>query len=82
MRPADRHTNERAHALLFTPALAQRLAEFTRHVRQDSSPTPVALTDAPADLTPSILTATEPGGYPPCHVEAADIGDLTASGVG
>lgn len=53
-----------AHALLFTPALAQRLAALhAEHGRPDCLASPVALTDGRLMLTADILTATEPGGY-------------------
>ena len=53
-----------AHALVFSPALAQRLAELhAQHGRPDCVAMPVALTDGRLMLTADILTATEPGGY-------------------
>lgn len=53
-----------AHALLFSPALAQRLAQLhAEHGRPDCMAMPVALTDGRLMLTADILTATEPGGY-------------------
>ena len=53
-----------AHALVFTPQLAQRLAELhAEHGRPDCLAAPVALTDGRLMLTADILTATEPGGY-------------------
>ena len=62
-----------AHALLFTPALAQRLAELhAEHGRQDCLASPVALTDGRLMLTADILTATEPGGYLHAMWQAAD----------
>ena len=62
-----------AHALLFTPALAQRLAELhAEHGRPDCLASPVALTDGRLMLTADILTATEPGGYLHAMWEAAD----------
>ena len=52
------------HALLFTTALAQRLAALhAEHGRPDCLASPVALTDGRLMLTADILTATEPGGY-------------------
>lgn len=61
------------HALLFTPALAQRLAELhAEHGRPDCVAAPVALTDGRLMLTADILTATEPGGYLHAMWEAAD----------
>lgn len=53
-----------AHALLFSPALAQRLAQLhAEHGRPDCVASPVPLTDGRLMLTADILTATEPGGY-------------------
>lgn len=61
------------HALLFTPALAQRLAELhAEHGRPDCLASPVALTGGRLMLTADILTATEPGGYLHSMWEAAD----------
>ena len=63
----------REHALLFTPALAQRLAELhAEHGRPDCVAAPVALSDGRLMLTADILTATEPGGYLHAMWEAAD----------
>ena len=62
-----------AHALLFTPALAQRLAALhAEHGRPDCLASPVALTDGRLMLTADILTATDPGGYLHAMWEAAD----------
>ena len=62
-----------AHALVFTPQLAQRLAELhAEHGRPDCLAAPVALTDGRLMLTADILTATEPGGYLHEMWEAAD----------
>ena len=53
-----------AHALVFTPALAGRLAQLhAEHGRPDCVAMPVALADGRLMLTADILTATEPGGY-------------------
>ena len=61
------------HALLFTPQLAQRLAELhAEHGRPDCLASPVLLTDGRLMLTADILTATEPGGYLHEMWEAAD----------
>ena len=61
------------HALLFTPALAQRLAELhAEHGRPDCLASPVLLTDGRLMLTADILTATDPGGYLHAMWEAAD----------
>lgn len=61
------------HALLFTPALARRLAELhAEHGRSDCFALPVLLTDGRLMLTADILTATEPGGYLHEMWEAAD----------
>lgn len=54
----------RQNALVFTPALGQRLAELhLQHGRPDCVAMPVALTNGKLMLTADILTATEPGGY-------------------
>jgi hypothetical protein len=61
------------HALLFTPALAARLAELHAEFgRPDCIAMPVALTDGRLMLSADILTATEPGGYLHEMWEAAD----------
>lgn len=53
-----------AHALLFSDALAQRLAELhAEHGRPDCRVTPRRTTDNRWFLTADILTAVEPGGY-------------------
>ena len=63
----------RDHAILFTPALAERLAELhAEHGRPDCLAAPVALTDGRLMLTADSLTATEPGGYLHAMWEAAD----------
>lgn len=52
------------NALLFSPALAQRLAELhSQYGRPDCIAMPVPLTDGRLMLTADILTATEPGGW-------------------
>jgi len=52
------------HALLFTPQLAQRLAQLHRvYGRPDCVPQPVRLADGRLMLTADILTAVEPGGW-------------------
>ena len=54
----------RQHALLFTPQLAQRLAELhAQYGRPDCIAMPVALTDGRLMLSADILTAIEPGGW-------------------
>lgn len=54
----------RDHALLFSDALAQRLAELhAQHGRSDCLVIPVRTTDGRWLLSADILTATEPGGY-------------------
>lgn len=61
------------HALVFTPALAQRLAELhAEYGRPDCLAVPIALTDGRLFLTADILLATEPGGYLHEMWEAAD----------
>lgn len=54
------------HALLFSPAIATRLAELhAEYGRPDCVPTPVALTDGRLMFTADILITIEPGG--PLH---------------
>ena len=54
----------RQHALLFSPQLAQRLAELhAQYGRPDCIAMPVTLTDGRLMLSADILTATEPGGW-------------------
>ena len=54
----------RQHALLFTPQLAQRLAELHAEFgRPDCIAMPVALTDGRLMLSADLLTAVEPGGW-------------------
>jgi hypothetical protein len=63
----------RQHALLFSPALAARLAELhAEHGRPDCIAMPVALTDGRLMLSADILTAVEPGGWLHEMWEAAD----------
>jgi hypothetical protein len=62
-----------AHALLFAPALAQRLAQLhAEHGKPDCLAVPRPTTDGRWFLTADILTATEPGGYLHAMWEAAD----------
>ena len=52
------------HALLFSPALANRLAELhAEHGRPDCIAMPVPLTNGRLMLTADILTNIEPGGW-------------------
>jgi hypothetical protein len=61
------------HALLFSPALATRLAELhAEHGRADCVAKPLPLTDGRLMLVADILTATEPGGWLHAMWEAAD----------
>lgn len=54
----------RQHALLFSPALAARLAELhAEYGRPDCIAMPVPLTDGRLMLSADILTAVEPGGW-------------------
>ena len=63
----------RQHALLFSPALAARLAELhAEYGRPDCIAMPVRLTDGRLMLSADILTATEPGGWLHEMWEAAD----------
>ena len=62
-----------AHALLFSPQLAQRLAELhAEHGRPDCTAIPTLLTDGRYMHTADILMATEPGGYLHAMWEAAN----------
>jgi len=62
-----------AHALLFSDALAQRLAELhAEHGRADCQIMPRRTTDNRWLLTADILTMVEPGGYLHSMWEAAD----------
>jgi hypothetical protein len=61
------------HALLFTPALAGRLAQLhAEHGSQKCVPVPLALTDGRLMLTADILTECEPGGLLHAMWQAAD----------
>jgi hypothetical protein len=52
------------HALLFSPALAARLAELhAQYGRPDCLATPLLTADGRYLLSADILNATEPGGY-------------------
>ena len=63
----------KAHALLFTPQLAARLAELhAEHGRPDCVPRPAALTDGRLMLGADLLTAIEPGGWLHAMWQAAD----------
>jgi hypothetical protein len=54
----------RAHALLFSLGMAQRLGELhAAYGRPDCRATPAQTTDGRFLLTADILTAIEPGGY-------------------
>ena len=60
-------------ALVFTPQLAQRLAELhAQYGRPDCIAMPRALTDGRLMLNADILTAIEPGGWLHDMWEAAD----------
>lgn len=68
------------HALLFTPALAQRLAELhSEFGRPDCIASPVTLADGRLMLTADILMAISPGGYLHAMWEAADLSILLPS---
>ena len=63
----------RAHALLFSPQLAQRLAEVhAEHGSQKCVPMPRVLTDSRMMLSADILTEVMPGGMLHAMWEAAD----------
>lgn len=62
-----------AHALVFTPQLAARLAELhAQYGRPDCIAMPRQMTDGRLMLCADILTAIEPGGYLHGMWEAAD----------
>jgi len=68
------------HALLFTPALAGRLAQLhAEHGSQKCVPVPLVLTDGRLMLTADILTECEPGGLLHAMWQAADKAVLNAS---
>jgi len=70
--PVDIETCRR-HALVFSPALAARLAEIhAEHGSQNCVPVPIRLTDGRLMLSADILTAIEPGGWLHEMWEAAD----------
>jgi hypothetical protein len=61
------------HALVFSPDLADRLAQLhAAYGQPDCVASPVPLADGRLMLTADILTATEPGGYLHAMWEAAD----------
>lgn len=63
----------KAHALVFTPALAGRLAELHQlHGSPNCVPVPVALADGRLMLCADILTEVAPGGFLAAMWEAAD----------
>lgn len=63
----------REHALVFSNAMAQRLAQLhAEHGKPDCLALPVRTTDGRWLLSADILTATEPGGYLHAMWQAAD----------
>ncbi len=67
-------------ALVFTPALAQRLAELhALHGSPNCVPVPRTLTDGRLMLCADILTEIEPGGWLHAMWEAADKSVLMAA---
>jgi hypothetical protein len=63
----------RAHALVFSPRLAQRLAELhAQYGRPDCIAMPKRLNDGRLMLSADILTAIQPGGWLHAMWEAAD----------
>ena len=65
--------NAKGYALVFTPALAGRLAELhALHGSQNCVPLPRALTDGRLMLCADILTEIEPGGLLHAMWAAAD----------
>jgi hypothetical protein len=63
----------RQYALMFTPQLAQRLAELhAEHGRPDCIAEPLPLVDGRYMLGADLLTATVPGGWLHAMWEAAD----------
>jgi hypothetical protein len=66
-----------AHALVFSPSLAQRLAELhAQYGNPECRATPRQTTDGRWMLLADILIATEPGGYLHSMWEAADMSVL------
>lgn len=67
------YADARQLALVFTPALASRLAELHAiHGTQKCVPVPSALTDGRLMLCADVLTEIEPGGLLHAMWEAAD----------
>lgn len=63
----------KAHALVFAPALAARLAELhAQHGTNKLRPMPLALTDGRLMLCADIITEVMPGGLLHAMWEAAD----------
>jgi hypothetical protein len=63
----------RQYALVFTPQLAQRLAELhAEHGRPDCVAEPLPLVDGRYMMCADLLTATVPGGWLHAMWEAAD----------
>lgn len=67
------YADARGYALVFTPALAQRLAEIhAEHGSQKCVPVPRVMTDGRLMLSADVLTEVMPGGLLHAMWEAAD----------
>jgi hypothetical protein len=74
------YDDARGYALVFTPALAQRLAELHgQHGSNKCRPMPRTLTDGRLMLSADVLTEIEPGGLLEAMWSAADKAVLNAS---
>lgn len=74
------YDDARGYALVFTPALAQRLAELhAQHGSNKCRPVPRVLVDGRLMLSADVLTEIEPGGLLHAMWEAADKAVLNAS---
>ena len=63
----------RGYALVFSPAIAARLAELhALHGMPDCVPVPLTLSDGRLALNADLLTAIEPGGWLHAMWQAAD----------
>ena len=74
------YADARQWALVFTPALAERLAEMhAQHGSNKCRPVPRVLTDGRLMLSADVLTEVMPGGLLHAMWEAADKAVLNAS---
>jgi hypothetical protein len=73
------YEDAKGYALVFTPQLAERLAELhAQYGRPDCVPMPLSLADGRLMLGADLLTAIEPGGWLHGMWEAADKAILNA----